>query len=171
MVRFIGKKLNKSEQKLLEEVAKFTLDKFIPKSRQKKMRVNIKLCDKIAVGWQGECDYLGNENDIRKFNVTIATDKINKRTKNLMKRLKEPMKTIIHEMVHVKQYANNQMYDYIDGDTKFEGKVYKDHKSYYTYWDAPWEVEAYGRTDGIYEQFLYCKKHGVDHKKAKKLKR
>lgn len=158
MLRFTGKKLHKSEKQLLSDVAKFTLNKFIPKSIQKKLNITIKICDSFDKGWQGECEYVGNENNIRKFNIVISLKSMNKQAKDLTKKLKEPIKTIIHEMVHVKQYANNQLFDYIDGNTKFEGKVYKNAKTYTDYWDMPWEIEAYGRTEGIYEQFLINQK-------------
>ena len=83
--------------------------------------------------------------------------KINNRAKKQIFRLKEPMKTLIHELIHVKQYANNQLFDYVDGDSKFEGWVYKRTESVEEYWDSPWEIEAYGRTDGVYEMF--CVQH------------
>jgi hypothetical protein len=158
MLRFTGLKLNKSEKQLLSEVAKFTLNKFIPKSTQKKMYVNIKITEGFDRGWQGQCEYLGNKNNIRKFDVIVSLKGINKQAKDLNKKLREPIKTMIHEMVHVKQYVNNQLFDYIDGNTKFEGKVYKDAKTYTDYWDMPWEIEAYGRTEGIYQQFLINQK-------------
>ena len=166
MIRFTGVKFDKSEMKLLKEVAQFTLDKFIPRSKQKNIHVTINLTE--SPGWSGECEYVGNEDGVRKFKTMVSTKRVNTRAKKLLVKLKDPIKTIIHEMVHVKQYATNQMFDYINGDTKFEGKLYKNTRNYLEYWDHPWEQEAYGRTDGIYEQFLFCRKHGLSLKEAKR---
>ena len=156
MIRFTGKKLSKEDQKILVDAAKFTLNKFVNKSTQKSIKVNVRLDDNYQRGWQGECGYMGNVNGIRKFDVVVSTNKINNNTKDPFKRLREPIKTIIHEMIHVKQYANNQLFDYVNGSSKFEGKVYKNSKTYLEYWDLPWEVEAYGRTEGVYEQFVHA---------------
>lgn len=168
MFRFSGEKLLDSEMMHLREVAKFTMNKFVPPSVQKKMYVNIHLTKTYEKGWAGHTEYMGNEDGIRKFNVVVVADKIDHRaTKCLNKRLREPIKTLIHELIHVKQYANNQMFDYIDGCTKFEGKIYKNSKmGYYEYWDTPWEIEAYGRTEGVYEQFVLTQNQKL--KEAKK---
>jgi hypothetical protein len=162
MLRFSGKKLHKDDMKLMREVSKFTMDKFIKKSTQDTIYVRVKLVDDMK-GWSGECYYMGNFDGIRVFDVKVSVAKINKRAKNPFARLQDPMKTLIHELVHVKQYANNQLFDYKDGASKFEGWIYKRSDSLEDYWDSPWEIEAYGRTEGLFEMFVHDMK-----KRAKK---
>lgn len=152
MLTFSGKKLHQDDMKVMREVSKYTLNKFIPRCVQNKIQIKVFLVDNMK-DWSGECYYIGNEDGIRKFEVTASLSRMNKRAKNPLARMKQPMKTLIHELIHVKQYANNQMFDYIDGNTKFEGKIYKKASDYQAYWDSPWEIESYGRTDGIYEMF------------------
>jgi hypothetical protein len=159
MLRISGKKkLRKDDIQILREAAKFTLDKLVAPSIQKKISVRIRLNDDCD-GWEGECCYVGNENNIRKFDISVSLNRMNENAKKPIARMKEPIRTIIHELVHVKQYANNQLFDYKDGKTKFEGQIYKrttpsfKYTDYERYWDSPWEVEAYGRTEGIYELF------------------
>jgi hypothetical protein len=55
------------------------------------------------------------------------------------------------------------MFDYVNGDTKFEGKIYATNNSSESYWFAPWEVEAHGYQDGLFQLFL------EDLKKKRKL--
>jgi hypothetical protein len=64
--------------------------------------------------------------------------------------------TIAHEMVHVKQYAYDELYDYQNPTTvRFRGKVYRDIDSKsIDYWLYPWEVEAFGKSYGLYKKFL-----------------
>jgi len=64
------------------------------------------------------------------------------------------LKTVCHEMVHVKQYAKGEM-RYMwrpHRHTKFLGELYSDDKV--DYWDQPWEVEAFGREVGLYTRWL-----------------
>ncbi len=173
MIRFTGKKLRKQDQELLMEVAKFTLDKFVPPSRQRNLNITIRLEDNYTRGWMGECEYMGLDLSYRrKFNIVVRSTRINVNAKDALKRLKDIMKTIIHEVVHVKQYANNEMFDYMNGKTKFLGKVYKNPDTYMDYWDMPWEIAAYGLQETVYEQFAFVKKEeertGVKAKKSKR---
>lgn len=172
MIRFTGTKFRAQDQELLMQVAKFTLDKFVPKSKQKMLNITIRLEDNYTRGWMGECEYMGLDlSNRRKFNIVVRSTRINRNAKDALKRLKDIMKTIIHEVVHVKQYANNEMFDYMDGKTKFLGKVYKNPETYMDYWDMPWEVAAYGLQETVYEQFAFVKKQGVKAKKKARGKR
>lgn len=61
---------------------------------------------------------------------------------------------IFHEMVHVKQYARNELYDSARDGKKFKwlGKWYDEDKIYY--FDQPWEIEAHGREKGLFLRWL-----------------
>lgn len=66
-------------------------------------------------------------------------------------------RNLAHEMVHVKQYRTGELKELIRAKKiKFNGKEYSDE--YYTnadlYYDAPWEIEAYGREIGLYRKWL-----------------
>lgn len=60
--------------------------------------------------------------------------------------------TIAHEMVHVKQYATDQLKDYYNAGVRFNNKVYVDDDK--GYWLQPWEIEAYGMSYGLYKSFI-----------------
>ena len=55
--------------------------------------------------------------------------------------INELVTTICHEMVHVKQYARNEMNDgIVKGRARWKSKYIKMDTNY---WDLPWEKEAY----------------------------
>lgn len=60
---------------------------------------------------------------------------------------------LAHEMVHVKQYATGELRDYVKSTSlnRWQGKMIDDSKI--SYWDRPWEIEAFGREFGLYARF------------------
>lgn len=64
------------------------------------------------------------------------------------------LRTLAHELVHVKQYAKQETINYIRKPwlTKFNG-AYVDTRVV-SYWDYPWEIEAYGREVGLVNKYL-----------------
>ncbi len=66
------------------------------------------------------------------------------------------IQTLAHEMVHVKQYAKNEhvkRFATAKGGLKIEsvwlGKPWRPKRDESGYYDAPWEIEAYGREVGL----------------------
>ena len=68
--------------------------------------------------------------------------------------------TLAHEMVHVKQWAKDEMYEYMNvaGLVRFKGE--KIHLKETDYWDYPWEIEAYGKQLGLFVRF--CEHMGFE---------
>ena len=61
---------------------------------------------------------------------------------------KEILKTLAHEFVHVKQYVYEELNE---EQTQWQGKPFdSDAVDYY---ELPWEIEAYGREAGIWNNF------------------
>ena len=81
------------------------------------------------------------------------------------------IKTLAHEMVHVKQYAKNELSKEIrvakgkgfHMASKWMGKPWVAKSKEDSYWDCPWEIEAYGREVGLYHKW-------VQHTSAKSAK-
>ena len=161
MLRFSGLKLPKDEMKLLKMAARFTLDRHVSKYKQRNLTITVSLEDSSPSGWDGECVYVGNINNKRVFDITIRPlSLINKKAKKPIVRLKSVIEVLMHELIHVKQYANNELFDYKNGDTRYDGKVYPLNEEYEEYWNSPWEIEAYGRVVGTFEMFL--RKHHTE---------
>jgi len=71
------------------------------------------------------------------------------------------IQTLAHEMVHVKQHAKNELvkdYGTARGGYKLEsvwlGKVWRPKQGEDSYFDSPWEVEAYGREVGLMNRWI-----------------
>ena len=58
--------------------------------------------------------------------------------------------TLAHEMVHVKQYLAGELIDN-PTSTTFKGVEYSLELPYY---ESPWEWEALGRMQGLYEEWI-----------------
>ena len=70
--------------------------------------------------------------------------------------------TVAHEMVHVKQWVKNEMYEYCKRDeVRFHSTKF--NLSKIDYWDYPWEIEAFGRQLGLFVRF--CEENGFANRK------
>ena len=67
--------------------------------------------------------------------------------------------TLAHEMVHVKQWAKDEMYEYYNSPKMVRFKGEKMHMDEVDYWDYPWEIEAFGRQLGLFVRF--CNDVGI----------
>ena len=79
----------------------------------------------------------------KEFTITLS--------KKLGKR--HTLLALAHEMVHVKQYAKNELKDYLSESNKVRWRGEKFDANEVDYWDQPWEIEAYGRELGLYARF------------------
>lgn len=102
---------------------------------------------------EGECVCEEETRNPRWFTITLR----GKRSDDDM------IKTLAHEMVHVKQYARNELGKEMalnkGGDgvrlaTRWHGEFWEPKKNECGYFDAPWEIEAYGREVGLYQRWL-----------------
>src|SRR6185312_15624526 len=103
----------------------------------------------------GDCLWIDNNDSPREFHIRI----------NSTLRKKRQLMALAHELVHMKQFAKNEMRDMIRGplvswNTKWK-KDYVNEKKIH-YYDLPWEIEAHGREYGMYVRYL-------DHLKADKV--
>lgn len=76
-------------------------------------------------------------------------------------RLRKLLETVCHEMVHVKQYAQSELYE--SGQTgmhRWHGEWIKNDPDY---WDCPWEWEAMGRETALFVQ--WAEKEGLGKEK------
>lgn len=62
------------------------------------------------------------------------------------------IKTVIHELVHVKQYACGELVDRVRGRAKVTWKGADHSKT--TYSKQPWEREAYRLQELLYKEFM-----------------
>lgn len=162
---------------LLRRYANWVLNKFVRPSVLRKADITIKVisADELndrsdyadftdAKAW---VTYDGVIDGKKKFTVIMNSARINKRAKKSWIRIKMLMMNVGHEMVHIKQYLNNELFDYVDGKARYKGEVFDVGHSddLDNYFNSPWEIEAYGREYGLYKVYVNKLKEELKNKK------
>lgn len=166
--------LTKKDQKWVKRYARFVLDRFVKQSVQQRAKIFIKLQDAAEIPdsaarrdfqkYTAWCEYIGVSDERRAFAVTLNAKLVNTRSRRPLIRLRRVMTDLGHELVHVKQYLNNEIFDYTSGDVRYKGTLYDSAwaENEEAYFDAPWEIEAYGRELGLYRMFCQHAKNYTD---------
>lgn len=118
---------NAKQKKLARDIVKFSMDYL------KLNRFNLEIHLKLGRVKDADGYCVWEDDNIRPREFTIEC-RANQKKEDFMT-------TIMHEMVHVKQYARGEMKERYLGDHRVLWKG-KDHSDT-TYEDQPWEKEAY----------------------------
>ena len=132
---------DKETKDLVKEVAEFCANKLFSKKLNHRITIRIYLDRKMENA--GEV-WSNDEDKFRPRNFQMNLNKA--------KKIKELLRTICHEMVHVKQFAKNELV-FLDkpyNKVKFKNEYFDCDE----YWDCPWEIEAYGREPGLYTRWV-----------------
>lgn len=101
----------------------------------------------------GDCGWLDDNASPREFEIRINNTLSKKKT----------LLALGHELVHVKQYALNEMRDVFRGPTNVKWKKEFINEDKINYYDLPWEIEAYGREIGLYMRYIeHVKQAGLE---------
>lgn len=141
---------NKKVKAELCEAAEFFAGQLMDPRMVRKLTIDIERKPKLDV--MGECV---NEDDTRSprwFTIMLRG----------LKDDDDPVQTLAHEMVHVKQYAKNEMIKHLRMNrmktfsiaTTWQGKDWSPSQKEDAYWDSPWEIEAFGREVGLYHKWV-----------------
>jgi len=169
MIQITSNHLNPKDKALVRKYARFVLDKLVRRGLQRKSRVLVRIADEEEIlekedaldfrKYKAWCVYKGNdENGYKLFEIVLNRKRVNQKAKKQIVRMKNLLIDLGHELVHVKQYLNNELFDYKSGDVRFKGLFfdashYMDEEKYYF---SPWEVAAYGMEYGLYK--VFCNK-------------
>ena len=63
------------------------------------------------------------------------------------------IRVLAHEMVHLKQFAKGEIRGLSATEELWIGKKVKFTKKQHRYFDAPWELEAFGKEVGLYHRW------------------
>jgi len=138
-----SKRLSPLRRRMAYDAIEMCLTKFVPR-----------LKDKIFIQLNGEYDLLDNEGhygdcDWHDFDSQLPRQFTIRVDNNLPLNLF--ISTILHEMVHVKQYAKGEMRWLSRKErTRWKDKIISDRRNYH---DLPWEIEAHGYEEGLMRQF------------------
>lgn len=128
-------------RKMTHMAVSYCADKLL--SRQMRPHISIEIQYKFHTDADGYCWCLETDNKkARSFAMEI-----DKRMS-----IEETLSTIVHEMIHVKQWAKGELVDAVEQGavvSKWKGSTISDHIEYM---DLPWEVEAYEQEPVLFEQ-------------------
>ena len=157
--------LNAKEKSFIRKYASFVLNRMVRRGVQNKAKVVIKVMspeefdaelDKNdLINYNAWCTYDGIENEKKKFTVVVNINSISKRAKKALVKYRTVLVDLGHELTHVKQYLNGEIFDYKSGDVRFKGMRFdpSHYENEEKYFESPWEIEAYGREWGLYKMF------------------
>lgn len=141
--------LSLKKKKELKEAAEFFAYKLLDPRTVRNINLTIELDKNLET--QGMCYSEDDTKNPRNFVISIR-DKIGD---------DDIIQTLAHEMVHVKQYAKNELYKSLrmyKGKTTlnsiWQGAPWKPKSREDPYWDSPWELDAYGREIGLYRRWM-----------------
>ena len=141
---------NKKNRKLVERAAWWYAEKLMGKRLMNSLEININLRRNLITKEGCEGTAVWEDENIRPREFTIELD--------LTYSIRDVLITLAHEMVHTKQWAKGEMYEYARADmvryhqTKF-------NLNDINYWDYPWEIEAFGKQLGLFIRF--CEDVGI----------
>lgn len=139
-------KNSKIKHSEMRKAIKFMASLLMPKRLLNNIDLDIEYS--VIPNCKGSTEYLDTNDKPRMFRVTINP--------NMSKR--NQLTTLAHELVHVKQFAKGELKEYLKkhpSAMRWGNEIiqYDDE----SYWDMPWEIEAYGREVGLYVRYLdYC---------------
>ena len=116
----------------------------LTRAKAKNLYVEINFKKKLDDDSDGYCFDHGKDGKYRDFEIEVAKGKS----------VRETLMTIAHEMVHLKQFVMGELKDGVVPATTsvWKGKIVNERKV--SYWDLPWEIEAFGRERGLYHRFV-----------------
>lgn len=134
---------SKNKRKQTKDLCLFTAYKLMPRMAPK-LTVEFEFVTNLfkREGIFGDCAYYEGDKNPRDFVVRVDPGIGDF----------DRLKTVSHEMVHVKQIARGELRELV------KTPYYRFHRQYYhkntDYFDRPWEIEAHGREEGLVVRWL-----------------
>ena len=147
---------NPKRKEWVQSLTAFALSKLVSKRLDNRLTIKVQLLKGLIDNNSvfGDCIYLDECNGRpREFLIRVDNSL----------RLRTLLTTIAHELVHVKQWATGEMWEYsaIHSTTRWKQKKIRTDKT--DYWDLPWEIEAHGREIGLFVR--WCESEKIGHLK------
>ena len=133
-----------AKRALIRKATTWMLDELVGKRIW--LEVNVQFLDLwTSTRSYGDCEWVGDEFPSREFNVRVDQIQV-----PLLKQLN----TLAHELIHVKQYAKGELYEYVrNNHTRFRNEIHENgHLNEST--KSPWEQEAYKNQKKLTRRFL-----------------
>ncbi len=120
---------------LIRKAAKWMLADLVSPRLCQKLVVRIKLNRHLYANENimGDCEWMDDNKRPKEFTIRLYAGPNRKRT----------LKTLSHELIHVKQFAKREMYDHVQNIDLVTWKGQRIDSNMVDYEDHPWEKEAY----------------------------
>ena len=155
----------------IKDISNFCLHRLMQDRLANKISVDFviskEICDSEEFmggeGTLGDCEWMDDAYSPKEFTIRIATYALKSGKKKPIKlKKREILETVCHELVHVKQHAKNELQTGhavaarggLKIYSKWMGQIWKPKGKEDHYFDAPWEIEAYGREVGLNHKWL-----------------
>jgi|TARA_B110000977_G_scaffold196946_1_gene278371 hypothetical protein len=149
---------NKATRTLVDRAAWWYAERLMGKRLMNALEININLNRNLSSKFDTEGTCIWEDEGRRPKEFTIEID--------ASMSIRNILITLAHEMVHVKQWAKDEMYEYYNTPKMVRFKGEKMHMDKIDYWDYPWEIEAFGRQLGLFVRF--CEDVGIADRKDMK---
>ena len=141
---------NQYNRKLVSRATWWYAEKLMSKRLMSGLEIDINLRKNLIdkEGCEGTATWVDENNRPKEFSIELDV------TYSIL----DALITLAHEMVHIKQWAKGEMYEYI------KSPLIRFHKTKFdadniNYWDYPWEIEAFGKQLGLFVRF--CEDVGI----------
>lgn len=145
---------NPKRKEHVKSLAEFALSKLVSKRLNNNLTIKISITKGLVngSGVYGDCIYTDDECSGRPRQFLVRLDS--------SLRLRPLLTTLAHELVHVKQWAKGEMWEYssLRSTTRWKQKKIRTDRE--DYWDLPWEIEAHGREIGLFIRWCETNKLG-----------
>ena len=156
-VRIHAKGLDKTFRLAMYGMVEYSMTKLIPSKRlRNNLEINVHMRTHAESG-EAMIDEFADRRRPRSFRVILDPSKMKyndsgeERTDAEV--ALEILKTLGHELVHVKQYVRKELTTDRYGALRYNG-VHYNPQNLLEYFDLPYEIEAYGREKGLLVGFL-----------------
>ena len=140
---------NKAVREMITDASWFYAEKLMGKRLINNLELNINLKRNMFKDENTEGTAIWEDESYRPKEFTIELDSTCV--------IRNILITLAHEMVHIKQWAKGEMYEYAEpGKVRFMKTKYDMNDL--NYWDFPWEIEAFGKQLGLFVRF--CEDNG-----------
>ena len=141
---------NKYNRKLIEAATWWYAEKVMSKRLMSGLKIDINLRKNLIdkEGCEGTATWEDENHRPKEFTIEL----------DVSYSIRDALITLAHEMVHIKQWAKGEMYEYL------KSGLIRFHKTKFdadniNYWDYPWEIEAFGKQLGLFVRF--CEDAGI----------
>ncbi len=120
---------------LVRKAASWMISDLVSQKLSQKLIIKIHLIRLLHMNEHifGDCEWIDDNKRPKEFVIRLYAGPNRKRT----------LKTLAHELIHVKQFAKREMYDHIQNIDLVTWKGQRVDSTVVDYIDQPWEKEAY----------------------------